>query len=361
MNADFWRDRRVFLTGHTGFKGAWMALWLHRMGAKVTGFALPPATQPSLYDEARVGELMDSVIDDIRCLSTLTSAMQKARPEVVFHLAAQALVRPSYDAPVDTFASNVMGTVNVCEAVRQTPGVRALVCVTSDKCYANQGWEWAYRESDHLGGHDPYSASKACAELVAASYRDSFFPAADHARHGVALATARAGNVIGGGDWSLDRLVPDVLRAADCDASVLIRRPDATRPWQHVLDALAGYLVLAQRLHDEGPAQAAPWNFGPDESDVWSVRQVVTALNQHMPLQIEFAAHAVGPHEAMTLRLDSAKSRHHLRWKPVWTLDEALRRVVDWHLGWRHKEDVRDVCASQIDDYMNAVKKGLGS
>ena len=357
MNADFWRDRRVFLTGHTGFKGAWLALWLTRLGAQVTGYALPPATQPSLFDEAGVGELINSVIADIRDLPSLTRAMQQARPEVVFHLAAQALVRPSYDDPVETYASNVMGTVHVCEAVRQTPGVRALICVTSDKCYANQGWDWAYRETDHLGGHDPYSASKACSELVAASYRDSFFPVADHARHGVALATARAGNVIGGGDWSLDRLVPDLLRGADQNQPVLIRRADATRPWQHVLDALSGYLILAQRLHDEGPAQAAPWNFGPDESDVRSVRQIVDALHRRLPLTAEFAATPVGPHEAMALRLDSAMARRRLGWQPAWTLDDALHRVVEWHQAWRRQEDMRSVCLAQIDDHMNACKK----
>ncbi len=354
MNTQFWQGRRVFLTGHTGFKGAWLALVLHHLGAKVTGYALPPQTHPSLYELAGVGELITSHFGDVRDLNALSQAMQAAQPEVVLHLAAQALVRPSYEDPVGTFASNVMGTVHVCESVRRLPGVRALLCVTSDKCYANQGWEWAYRESDPMGGHDPYSASKGCSELVAASYRDAFFHAGEGS--GVALATARAGNVIGGGDWSADRLVPDLLRALDEQGSVLIRRPEATRPWQHVLDALAGYLALAERLHTSGASYGGGWNFGPDESDVRSVRDVVNALSQHLPLRAEFATETLGPHEAASLRLDSAQARRRLNWHPAWSLDESLHRVAQWHQGWREQQDVRALCFSQIQDHLQSME-----
>lgn len=359
MTPTFWHGRRVFVTGHTGFKGAWLSLWLQQMGAELTGYALPPATSPNLFDVAGVERGMRSITGDVRDLPALQSAMQQAQPEVVLHLAAQALVRPGYADPVGTYASNVMGTVHLCEAVRQTPSVRAVVCVTSDKCYANQEWEWAYRESDPMGGHDPYSASKGCSELVAASYRDAYFPAGEHARHGVALGTARAGNVMGGGDWSADRLLPDLLRAADQDEAVSIRHPDATRPWQHVLDALAGYLLLAERLHAQGPRHAGAWNFGPDEADVRSVRQIVAQLQRQLPLKAEFATRSTGPHEAQALRLDSAKARHRLGWRPAWTLDQALGQLVNWHLAWRQHQDMRGVCTEQIDNHMNHFSKAL--
>jgi len=350
-NPDFWRGRRVLLTGHTGFKGAWLALWLQQLGAQVTGFALAPATRPSLFELARVGEGMRSVTGDVRDLAALTHCVEEARPEVVLHLAAQALVRPSYEDPVGTWATNVMGTVHLCQAARQVPGVRALLCITSDKCYVNREWDWAYRESDPLGGHDPYSASKAGAELVAASFRDAFFAAGSAAAPGTALATARAGNVIGGGDWSADRLLPDLLKAADEQRVVPIRRPEATRPWQHVLDALAGYLLLAERLHADGPAHAEAWNFGPGDGDIRSVRQVVEAVQRRRPLRVEFAAEPNGPHEAQALRLDSARARLRLGWQPAWGLDRALAQVIDWHTRWRLGEDPRRICLDQIDEH----------
>lgn len=358
LNPDFWRGRRVFVTGHTGFKGAWLALWLDRLGAQVTGFALPPSTSPSLFDAARVHELVHGVHSDVRDLPRLESAMRDARPEVVLHLAAQALVRPSYDDPVSTYASNVMGTVHVCEAVRRTRGVRALVCVTSDKCYANHGADRAFVETDAMGGHDPYSASKGCAELVSASYRDAFFAPAEYARHGMALATVRAGNVIGGGDWSSDRLLPDLLRAADAQRSVHIRRPLATRPWQHVLDALAGYLLLAQRLALEGPQWGGGWNFGPDASDVRSVRDIVRALQQRVPVRAVFEPQPSVLHEAASLRLDSSRARSRLGWRAAWSVDQALDRTVQWHLGWRSGADARSLCEAQIDAHGHARATG---
>ena len=275
IDADFWRGRRVFLTGHTGFKGGWLALWLQRLGADVTGYALDPPTTPSLFAVARVGAGMRSIINDIRDAETLAQAMREAQPEIVIHMAAQPLVRYSYQAPVETYATNVMGTVHLLEAVRQTDSVRAVVNVTSDKCYENREWVWGYRENEPMGGYDPYSNSKGCAELVTAAYRNSYFNPAQYSQHGVALASARAGNVIGGGDWAEDRLIPDILRAIAAGEAVNIRSPHAIRPWQHVLEPLSGYLLLAQRLIEDGPAHAEGWNFGPSEEDARPVQWIV--------------------------------------------------------------------------------------
>ncbi|HEX8988891.1 MAG TPA: CDP-glucose 4,6-dehydratase [Rhodocyclaceae bacterium] len=348
MNRAFWKGRRVFLTGHTGFKGGWLALWLADMGAEVHGYALQPPTQPSLFDVAALpGRLASSVIGDLRDGGSLAEAMGAARPEVVFHLAAQALVRRSYDAPVDTFATNAMGTVNLLEAVRQVPGIRAVVNVTSDKCYDNREWVWPYRENEALGGLDPYSSSKACAELITAAYRHSFL-----APLGVHLATARAGNVVGGGDWAADRLVPDFLRALDGGQPLLVRSPGATRPWQHVLEPLSGYLTLAERLHDDGQAFAEAWNFGPAETDQRSVAWIAERLCakvqgaawhcQDVPRQ---------PHEARALSLDSSKARAMLGWRPRWHLDTALDRTLSWHRCWRNGDDMAQVTLAQIREY----------
>ncbi len=348
----FWRGRRVFLTGHTGFKGAWLALMLHRLGAEVTGYALAAPTQPSLFEVARVAPLLHHTEADIRDLQSLQAAMSEARPQVVLHLAAQALVRASYDDPVGNFASNVMGTVHVCEAARHCTGLKALVCVTSDKCYANHEWDWAYRESDPLGGHDPYSASKACAELVAASWRSSFMQAVP-GRRGPALATARAGNVIGGGDWAADRLVPDLLRAHASGQTLHLRNPGATRPWQHVLDALAGYLVLAERLVQDSESAAQAWNFGPDEHDVRPVSAIAAHLGRALGTPAVHAEVGAQPHEAGSLRLDSARARQRLGWRPVWTLDQALDRVAAWHLAWMDGQDMRAFSLRQIDEHLS--------
>jgi CDP-glucose 4,6-dehydratase len=356
MGPGFWKGRRVFLTGHTGFKGSWLCLWLHHLGAEVTGYALAPAGADHLYGVAGIDELVRSHIADVRDLASLRDAMQQARPDIVLHLAAQALVRKSYADPVETYASNVMGTVHVCEAVRQTPGVQALVCVTSDKCYDNRGWARAYRESDAMGGHDPYSSSKGCSELVAAAYRASFFQARGAGENTVQLASARAGNVIGGGDWSADRLVPDLLCAATEGRVLRIRCPDATRPWQHVLDALSGYLLLAQRLCEEGSKHAQAWNFGPAESDACTVREVVEALTRHVPTSVMWEPQPTGPHEAHALRLDSALARMHLGWRPAWNLEEALARVAAWHHAWRAGADMRLFSLRQIEQHMSTTE-----
>ena len=354
LDAGFWRGRRVFVTGHTGFKGAWLALWLHRLGAVVSGYALAPATRPSLFALARLHEWVESTTGDVRDAGALAAALARARPEVVFHLAAQALVRPSYVDPVGTYATNVMGTVHLLEAVRRSGGTRALVCVTSDKCYAPRADDRAHEEGDAMGGHDPYSASKGCAELVAGSYRDAYFPAAGYRRHGLALATARAGNVIGGGDWSPERLLPDLFAAADTGHRVQIRRPDAIRPWQHVLDALHGYLLLAQRLSEQGPAWAGAWNFGPDPVDARSVREVAELLGRHLPLACVFASAPEGPHESASLRLDSTRARRLLGWRPHWDVEQAIVETAHWHLAHRHGADARAVCIEQIDRHQRA-------
>jgi CDP-glucose 4,6-dehydratase len=339
----FWRGKRVFVTGHTGFKGAWLALWLTDLGAEVTGYSLPPPTDPSLFDVARVRGRVWHVEGDVRDEAALARAVREAQPEIVFHLAAQSLVRLSYDEPVATYATNVMGTVNLLEAVRRRDGVRALVCVTSDKCYENRETPRPYREDDAMGGYDPYSSSKGCAELVTAAYRRSFFSGG-----GAAVATARAGNVIGGGDWAKDRLVPDLLNGFAAGDRPLIRFPSAVRPWQHVLEPLAGYLRLAEALW-EGDSAADGWNFGPDEIDARPVGWIADRL---AALWGEGAAwETTGepqPHEAHVLRLDCAKARRELSWRPVWALDEALRRTVAWRRALDGGADMTDFSLQQI-------------
>lgn len=352
MDNGFWRGRRVFLTGHTGFKGGWLSLWLQSLGAEVWGFSLAPPSEPNLFGVARVVDGMHSRQGDVRDLDALRAAMQAARPEVVIHMAAQALVRPSYDDPVETYASNVMGTVNLLEAVRGTPGVRAVVNVTSDKCYDNQEWVWGYRENDPMGGYDPYSSSKGCAELVTAAYRDSFFNPARYGEHGVALASVRAGNVIGGGDWATDRLIPDFMRAILAGQAVVIRSPYAVRPWQHVLEPLHGYLSLAEKLFQEGPIHAGGWNFGPRDSDARDVEWIVECLTG---LWGEGAAWRLDerpqPHEAHYLKLDISKARMQLGWEPRWHLDQALAAVVDWYRAWSGNEDMHAFSLGQIKAY----------
>ena len=338
VNPAFWRGRRVFLTGHTGFKGGWLSLWLAELGAEVHGYALAPPTEPNLFTTAGVEKrLAASTLADIRDAAKLEQAMQAARPEVVLHLAAQPLVRQSYAEPVETFAVNVMGTVNLLEAVRRTPGVKAVVNVTTDKCYENREWVWPYRENEALGGHDPYSSSKACSELVTAAWRRSFLDAA-----GVQLASARAGNVIGGGDWAADRLLPDFLRALDAGKPLVVRSPQATRPWQHVLEPLSGYLMLAERLCTEGAAFAEAWNFGPDEADARPVEWIVETLCARMTDATWQRDTAPQPHEAHTLRLDSAKAHARLGWQPRWNLQRALEATLDWHQAWKAGTDMAD-------------------
>ena len=354
MNPAFWQGRRVFLTGHTGFKGSWLSLWLQSLGAEVTGYALAPSTTPSLFVEARVGDGMSSVIADIRDLPCLQQALQASRAEVVIHMAAQPLVRYSYAHPVETYATNVMGTVHLLEAVRHTPGVRSVVVVTTDKCYENREWVWGYRETDPMGGYDPYSNSKGCAELVSAAYRSSYFNPADHARHGVGLATARAGNVIGGGDWAPDRLIPDILAAFAAGKPVSIRHPQAIRPWQHVLEPLRGYLLLAQNLYEDGPGAAEGWNFGPKDDDVrpvsWIAEKMAALWGAGAAWQQDGGEQ---PHEATYLKLDIAKASNRLGWRPALNLEQSLGLIVDWCQARRAGQDMRQQTLAQIRSYQS--------
>lgn len=355
MTPGFWHGRRVFLTGHTGFKGGWLSLWLHRLGARVTGYAMPPPTTPNLFTVARVGDVLEnSVIADIRDLPRLQQAMTAARPEIVIHMAAQPLVRASYADPVATYSTNVMGTINVLEAARHTPGVGAVLNVTTDKCYDNREWVWGYREDEPMGGRDPYSSSKACAELVSAAYRASYFGA--HGHRPVALATARAGNVIGGGDWAADRLVPDILAAFASGRAVSIRNPAATRPWQHVLEPLGGYLQLAERLVLDGASHAEAWNFGPRDDDVQPVAWIADTLARMWGADARWTQDpASHPHEAASLKLDISKARKRLRWHPALDLAKALELAVDWVRAMHRGADMHHHTLAQIQDYQNLL------
>lgn len=354
VNPAFWAGKRVFLTGHTGFKGSWLSLWLQSLGAQVSGFALAPASTPNLFELAQVAHGMHSTLGDLRDAAALQAALQAARPEIVIHLAAQALVRYSYSNPVETYSTNVMGLVNLLEAVRATPGIKAVLNVTSDKCYENQEWPWGYRENEPMGGYDPYSNSKACAELVTSAYRNSFFNPAQYAQHGVALGSARAGNVIGGGDWAADRLIPDMLRAIAAGQPVCIRNPHAIRPWQHVLEPLSGYLRLAEQLYCEGPAFAEAFNFGPYDSDArpvqWIVEQLCAQWGDGASWQLDSAAQ---PHEATYLKLDCSKARAQLGWQPRWRLQHTLQQIVAWHQAQQRGDDLRSVTLAQIASYQH--------
>jgi CDP-glucose 4,6-dehydratase len=347
MNPAFWHGKRVFLTGHTGFKGSWLSLWLQSLGADVTGFALAPPSAPSLFETAGVAAGMRHVEGDIRDGEALAAALRAARPEIVIHMAAQALVRHSYSHPVETYATNVMGLVNLFEAVRAVPGIRAMVNVTSDKCYENREWHWGYRENEALGGHDPYSNSKACAELVTSAYRASFLAAAD-----VALGSGRAGNVIGGGDWAADRLIPDMMRAIAAAQPVRIRNPQSIRPWQHVLEPLSGYLALAEHLYADGQAFAEAFNFGPADTDARPVEWIITRLcDQWGPGARWELDQAPQPHEATYLKLDCAKAHARLGWQPRWHLGQAIDRIVDWHKAHARGADMQAFTLAQIRDY----------
>lgn len=353
MNREFWRGKRVFLTGHTGFKGGWLALWLVDMGAEVHGYALTPPMEPNLFTAANLQvRLARSTIADIRDATALAQAMQMAQPDIVLHLAAQPLVRYSYAAPVETYAVNVMGTVNLLEAVRQTPCVKAVVNITTDKCYENREWVWPYRENEAMGGFDPYSSSKACSELVTAAYRRSFLEPA-----GIHLASARAGNVIGGGDWAVDRLVPDFLRALDAGQTLAIRSPLATRPWQHVLEPLSGYLMLAEKLFTEGQSFAEAWNFGPEETDAQPVQWIVEYLCSQMPNAAWQCDASPQPHEANMLKLDSAKAKAQLGWRPRWGLQTALGMTLAWHQAWKQNSDMAAISVQQIQEYEAAARQ----
>lgn len=351
-HADFWRGKKVFLTGHTGFKGSWLALWLTQLGAEVSGFALAPPTYPNLFQLAEVGQRVHSIIGDVRDREALQSALQQSGAEIVLHLAAQALVRDSYAYPIETFAINVMGTAHLLESVRKTPSVKAVVNVTTDKCYENREWVWGYREDEALGGFDPYSSSKACSELVTAAFRRSFFHPDSYSQHGVAVATARAGNVIGGGDWGKDRLIPDCLNWLLAGETISLRNPGAIRPWQHVLEPLSGYLLLAQRLYEQGPEFVGAWNFGPEDRDARPVLDVVSALCHHWgeanPPQVLTSQQ---PHEAQYLKLDCSKAKSMLGWVPRLGLDQALVWIVEWTKANARGERVLDICLEQISRF----------
>ena len=353
ISNSFWQSKRVFLTGHTGFKGGWLSLWLQSMGAELTGYALSPPTKPSLFYEAKVSEAMNSIIADIRDQKKLLLEIQKAQPEIVFHLAAQPLVRYSYSNPVETFATNLMGTVHLLEAIRSTKGVKAVVIVTTDKCYENNEQERGYNENDPMGGYDPYSSSKGCSELATTAFRRSFFNSKDYHQHGVAVATARAGNVIGGGDWAQDRLIPDILTAFQSGKTVEIRNPNSTRPWQHVLEPLSGYLLLAQRLYDEGPNYAEAWNFGPSNDDTMPVSWIIQEMSNLWEKGAQWQlGDTDNPHEAMYLKLDTSKAKVNLGWEPRWRLGHSLKQVVEWHRNWQTGFDAKELCEIQILEYL---------
>jgi CDP-glucose 4,6-dehydratase len=348
VDASFWKGKKVFLTGHTGFKGSWLSLWLQNMGALVKGYSLDVNTKPALFTQANVAAEMESEIGDIRNLEKLTKSMVSFSPDILIHMAAQPLVRLSYQEPVDTYTTNVIGTVNVLEAARKCSNLKAIVSVTTDKCYENKEWEWGYRENEAMGGHDPYSSSKGCAELVTSAYRRSFFSSEDTA----SLASARAGNVIGGGDWAEDRLIPDILNAFEKSEPVVIRNPLSTRPWQHVLEPLSGYLVLAQELYINGDEFAEGWNFGPNDEDCkpvnWILDRMVTYWGNDASWSLDKNNN---PHEAGFLKLDCSKASNRLKWKPKWNLQLTLKSIVDWHQLYINGGDLKKQCLKEINIY----------
>ena len=349
MNRLFWKDKTVFLTGHTGFKGGWLSLWLTDMGAQVHGYSLQPSTRQSFFREVQLEKyLSSSTIADIRDAITIQSTMQSVKPDIVIHMAAQPLVRFSYKDPVETYATNVMGTVNLFEAVRNTPTAKAVVNITTDKCYENKEWIWPYRENEPMGGYDPYSSSKACAELITTAYRMSFLD-----DMGIKLASVRAGNVIGGGDWATDRLIPDFFRSLSLNQKLIIRSPEAIRPWQHVLEPLAGYIKLAEKLYIDGSDFTGAWNFGPNDFDNKSVQWIVEHLCASIPAtdwQIDSQPQL---HEANTLKLDSSKAKELLNWQPQWNLSTALNKTIEWHTAWEKGENMKGISLQQIRAYEN--------
>jgi CDP-glucose 4,6-dehydratase len=352
LNREFWRSRKVFITGHTGFKGSWLCLWLESLGAELTGYALDPPTAPNLIEQARVGTSIRTVRADVRDFSRLKAAIADCRPDVVIHMAAQSVVLRGYDDPIETYSSNVMGTVNLLESIRQLSHPCVVVNVTSDKCYVNREWIWGYRENEPMGGHDPYSNSKGCAELVTAAFRDSYFPPESSRDHGVALASARAGNVIGGGDWTSNQLIPDLMRAFLAERPCLIRYPSAYRPWQFVLEPLRGYLMLAERLASDAKQFASAWNFGPALADAKPVAWIASKLASHWG---ESACWSQDPgihlKEAHALKLDASKAAACLGWHPVLGLTPALEWIAEWYQAFKAGQDLRRLTQSQIGRY----------
>lgn len=348
VDKKFWVGKKVFLTGHTGFKGSWMSLWLQDMGAIVKGYSLNVNTDPALFLKANVSEGMQSEIGDIRNLKQLTKSIVSFSPDILIHMAAQPLVRISYEEPIETYTTNVIGTVNVLEAARKCSDLKAIVSVTTDKCYENKEWEWGYREIEPMGGHDPYSSSKGCAELITSAYRRSFF----YDENSASLASARAGNVIGGGDWSKDRLIPDILRAFEKSNPVVVRNPLSTRPWQHVLEPISGYLVLAQNLYLKGDKFAEAWNFGPKDEDCkpvsWILDQMVKLWGKNASWVLDKSEN---PHEAEFLKLDCSKASKKLKWNPKWDLKYTIKSIIEWHQVYINEDDIKKQCLKQINDY----------
>lgn len=356
IDTTFWDGKRVFITGSTGFKGSWLSIWLNELGSKVYGYSLEPPTNPSIFalsDFEAHG--IQTTIGNIQDTEKLTKALQESKAEILFHLAAQPIVRTSYEDPVGTYLDNVVGTAKVLEAARHCPSIRSIVCITTDKCYQNNEWHWGYRENDALGGFDPYSASKACAEIVCASYRQSFFNADKYGiSHSVGLASARAGNVIGGGDWAKDRLIPDIIKAFSEHQKVVLRNPGSIRPWQHVLEPLHGYLSLAEKLYTDGASFSEAWNFGPDDNDARPVSWIVERLSSKWTNNPGFEVSAEPqPHEANYLKLDCSKARNVLGWHPIWDLETALKKIVEWVENFKNGKDVYSLCAGQIHEFLD--------
>jgi len=360
MDSKFWKGKRVLITGHTGFKGSWLSIWLQSKGAHIIGYSLPPPTNPSLFEIAHVAEEMISVTGDVRDLEHIQTIISKHKPEIVIHLAAQSLVRYSYNDPVDTYSTNVMGTINVLEAIRQSNSVKVALIITSDKCYENREWLWGYREDEAMGGHDPYSSSKGCAELVTSAYRRSYFSDNNSIGYEVHVATARAGNVVGGGDWALDRLIPDIMNAIMEDRPVIIRYPNAIRPWQHVLEPLLGYLGLAEKLWNGESKYAGAWNFGPNDEDSrpvsWVVDYITGLWGGDACWELDSTEH---PHEAAYLKLDCSKAKNLLGWSPKLDLATNLEWIVEWYQAYLQEKNMRQVTETEILRYERLLQKQL--
>jgi len=357
---NFYNGQRVLITGHTGFKGSWLSVWLRELGADITGYALEPPTVPSLFEICNLEDKVTSIVGDIRDYKVLRDVFEKFQPEIVFHMAAQSLVRPSYKEPVETYQTNIMGTVNLLEACRHTPSIRAVVNVTSDKCYENHGYIYNYKEGDPVGGYDPYSSSKGCSELVTNAYLRSFFnPSNYNKEHAVSLASVRSGNVIGGGDWAEDRLIPDCIKALMENKPIVIRYPDAVRPWQHVLESLSGYLLLAQHLYQDGAAFSGAWNFGPHDNDARPVRWLVEHITEMWGSNAFWTFDGNNYlHEAHYLKLDCSKAKSKIGWYPQWDLNTALDKTIEWYKAYCSYEDMLKVTAGQIRSYEKVIEKG---
>lgn len=350
VDSTFWKGKKVYLTGHTGFKGSWLSLWLSSLNAKVKGYSLEPPTAPSLFKEARVEELVESQIGDIRDYENLRESIHDFQPDILIHMAAQPLVRLSYREPLETYDTNVMGTAKVLEAAKGTKNLKAIVAITTDKCYENQEWEWGYRENEPMGGYDPYSSSKGACELVISAYQRSYFNDPD----GPSLASARAGNVIGGGDWAEDRLIPDILKAFDRNEEVVVRNPQATRPWQHVLEPLSGYLVLAESLYGKGHQFSGAWNFGPKDEDCQNVEWILNQIISRWPSEANWSLdEGANLHEAKFLKLDCSKAAYYLNWQPRWHADVTIDKIVSWHQAWKKGQDMQEKCLEEIRQYNN--------